>query len=373
MRVVQLVPELNEGGVERGVVEFGREMARRGIESIVISSGGRLVPRLESEGTRHVAMDVVSKNPLTAPRRAAGLRRCLAELRPDILHARSRVPAWLAFLANRPLHIPFVTTVHGFNSVNAYSRVMTFGDRVICVSTAIKEYIQRHYRTPEEKIVVIPRGIDLEQFDPAKVDRTIMADFSRQYGLEGRFVVTNAGRITQLKDYETYIRSIGILRAEVPEVLGLVVGGVRKDKKEYFESLRKLVTSLGLEDHVLFTGSQSHMAEIYALSRVAVSSSRKPESFGRSATEALAMNVPVVATGHGGILDIVLEGTTGCLFSPGDAAGLAAGILSCRRTPLKNLRKFVTGHFSLDGMVSATLRVYDSLNYTNSRCSNIMK
>jgi len=234
MRVVQLVPELDEGGVERGVVEFGREMARRGVESIVISSGGRLVPLLESEGARHVAMDVASKNLLTAPWRAMRLRRILSEIRPDILHARSRVPAWLAFLANRPLRIPFVTTVHGFNSVNAYSRVMTFGDRVICVSTAIRDHIRRHYRTPEEKIVVIPRGIDLDLFDPEKADRAFMADFSRRHGLEGRFVVTSAGRVTQLKDLETFLRAIGRLRTELPEALGMVVGGVRKDKEGYF-------------------------------------------------------------------------------------------------------------------------------------------
>jgi len=363
MRVVQLLPELNEGGVERGVVEFSREMARRGIESVVVSAGGRLAGQIEADGGRHILFDVCGKNPLTMLPRAFGLRRLLRRLHPDILHARSRVPAWLAFLANRSLRIPFVTTVHGFNSVNPYSRVMTYGDRVICVSNAIRDHIRRHYHVPDGKIVVIPRGVDLEQFDPAKVDRTFMAEFSRQYGLEGRFVVTNAGRITQLKDYETYIRAIGILRTEVPEILGLVVGGVRKDKEKYFESLRKLVTSLGLDGHLLFTGSQSSMAEIYALSRVAVSSSRKPESFGRSAAEALAMNVPVVATGHGGILDIVLEGNTGYLFSPGDAARLAAGILSCRRTPPTNLRNFVSRHFSLNKMVEETLRVYGSLNY----------
>lgn len=361
MRVMQLVPELNEGGVERGVVELSRELVKRGIESVVVSAGGRLVPRIEADGGRHVAIDVASKNPLTAPSRAARLKRCLADLRPDILHARSRVPAWLAFLANRSPRIPFVTTVHGFNSVNPYSRVMTYGDRVICVSTAIKEHIRRHYGVPEGKIAVIPRGIDLEQFDPAKVDRAFMADFSRQYGLEGRFVVTSAGRITQLKDYETFLRAIGSLRAEIPEVLGLVVGGARKDKGEYFDSLRKLAASLGLEDHVLFTGSQSRMAEIYALSRVVVSSSRKPESFGRAAAEALAMNVPVVATGHGGILDIVLEGETGYLFSPGNDEELKDKIVLANRLPGNRFRDFVADRFSLKAMVEKTISQYGIL------------
>ena len=361
MRVVQLVPELDEGGVERGVVEFSREMARRGIESIVISAGGRLAGQIEADGGRHVVFDVCGKNPLTALPRVVGLRRLLRRLQPDILHARSRVPAWLAFLANRPLRIPFVTTVHGFNSVNAYSRVMTFGDRVICVSTAIRDHVRRHYRTPEEKIVVIPRGIDLDLFDPEKADRAFMADFSRRHGLEGRFVVTNAGRVTQLKDLETFLRAVGRLRADVPEVLGMVVGGVRKDKEGYFESLKRLTASLGLEDHVRFVGSQSGMAEIYSLSRVVVSSSRKPESFGRAAAEALAMNVPVVATGHGGILDVVVEGKTGYLFPPGDDAALAAAILSCRRHSPGGLRDFVAARFTLARMAEATLAVYSDL------------
>jgi len=358
---MQLVPELNEGGVERGVVELSRELVKRGIESIVISAGGRLVPQIEAEGAEHIVMDVASKNPLTAPLRVTRLRRCLIERRPDILHARSRVPAWLAYLANRSARFPFVTTVHGFNSVNPYSRVMTYGDRVICVSTAVKEYIQRHYRVPEGKIVVIPRGVDLDRFDPAKVDRTFMNGFSKQYGLEGRFVVTAVGRITQLKDYETYIRAIGILRAEVPEALGLVVGGVRKDKEKYFRSLRKLVTSLGLDDHVRFTGSHSNMAEIYALSRVVVSSSRKPESFGRAAAEALAMNVPVVATGHGGILDIVKEGETGFLFNPGEYEDLKNKIVPADRLPRTGLRGFIADQFSLEMMVEETIRLYGIL------------
>jgi len=188
-----------------------------------------------------------------------------------------------------------------------------------------------------------------------------MADFSRRHGLEGRFVVTNAGRVTQLKDLETFLRAIGRLRAEVPEVLGMVVGGVRKDKEGYFESLKRLTASLGLEDHVRFVGSQSRMAEIYSLSRVVVSSSRKPESFGRAAAEALAMNVPVVATGHGGILDIVVEGKTGYLFRPGDDAALAAAILSCRRRPPVGLRDFVADRFTLSRMAEATLAVYSDL------------
>lgn len=358
MRIVQLLPELNEGGVERGVVELSRELVRRDIDSVVISAGGRLVEQLVADGGRHLAFDVASKNPLSAPARVAGLRRLLRSLAPDIVHARSRVPAWLAYLANRRLCFPFVTTVHGFNSVNAYSRVMTFGDRVICVSGAIRDYVREHYRVPEEKLVVIPRGVDLVQFDPVLVDREFQERFRQEYRLGGRFVVTAIGRITQLKDYETFIRAIALLRERVPEMLGLIVGGVREDKREYFNSLQTLVLSLDLSGHLRFTGSQKQVAEIYGVSDVVVSSSKKPESFGRTAAEALAMETPVVASRHGGVLDIVREGKTGFLFSPGDAAELAEKILAARNHAFTSMRPFVREHFSLSRMVEETLAVY---------------
>lgn len=348
---MQLLPELNEGGVERGVVELSRELVRRGHESIVISAGGKLAARIVADGGRHIELDVASKNPLTVPARVRRLRGTLRDLAPDVIHARSRVPAWLAVLANRAPRIPFVTTVHGFNSVNVYSRVMTLGDRVICVSSAIKEHVQRHYRVPEEKLVVIPRGIDLELFNPDAVDRSLMADFSRQHDLTGRFVVTNVGRITQLKDYETFIRAIGLLRVQRPEVLGLIVGGVREDKQEYCRSLEELVESLGLSGHVKFVGSQAKVAEIYALSDVVVSSSKKPESFGRAAAEALAMNVPVVATAHGGVLDIVRDGVDGFLAAPGSPEAIARAILSAANLHVRCQREWVAERFSLKAMV----------------------
>lgn len=359
MRIAQMLPELNEGGVERGVVELSREMVKRGHESIVISHGGRLVAQIEGDGGRHVKLDVASKNPLTVPGRVLQLRRTLRNLQPDVIHARSRVPAWLAVLANRNLQIPFVTTVHGFNSVNPYSRIMTLGDQVICVSSAIESYIHEHYGVSADKTLVIPRGVDLELFNPAATDSAFMAAFSAQYRLTGRFVVCSIGRITQLKDYETFIRGIAILKPAMPEILGLIVGGVRNDKQKYFESLQSLVLAEGLSEHVLFVGSQSQVAEIYALSNVVVSSSKKPESFGRSAAEALAMGVPVVASAHGGVLDIVREGETGSLFPPGDAPALAQAIDTCRMLPSGPLREYVAERFTLPAMVDATLAVYE--------------
>ncbi len=360
MKIVQMLPELNEGGVERGVVELSRELVKRGHESIVMSAGGRLAEEIEKDGGRHIAIDLCSKNPLSAPLRMMQLRRQLKVLNPDVIHARSRVPAWLAYWANQTLHIPFVTTVHGFNSVSAYSAIMSRGDRVICVSGAIKRYIQKHYRTPEEKISVIPRGIDLEKFNPEHVDHAFMDTFMENFDLKDKTVVSTVGRITQLKDLETFIRAVSKVHRHIPDLAALIVGGVREDKQTYFASLKALVRELGLEDVVHFTGSQSNVAEIYVLSDVVVSSSKKPESFGRSVAEAIAMNTPVVATGHGGVLDIIQEGVNGYFYEPEDADALSQKIIAVQALQFDGYG-YVSEHFSLEQMVEKTLEVYYAL------------
>lgn len=360
MRIVQLLPELNEGGVERGTVELSRELVKRGHESIVISARGVLAAQIEAEGGRHITLDLCSKNPLTALFRAAKLRGVLRTLQPDILHARSRVPAWLAYLANKQLGIPFVTTVHGFNSVSPYSEIMTRGDRVICVSGVIKEYIQEHYGTSDEKITVIPRGIDLEKFNPDRLDTDFITAFKEEYALQDRFVVTTVGRITQLKDIGTFIEAVAQLKETIPHIKGLIVGGVREDKQAYFKLLQEQVISLGIEEQICFTGSQSNVAEIYALSDVIVSSSLKPESFGRSVAEAIAMNTPVVATAHGGVLDIIREGEQGYFYPPEDIKALAEVIVKANALHFDGYG-YISEHFSLEQMVSRTLEVYDAL------------
>ena len=357
MRIIQLLPELNEGGVERGTMEFSRELVKQGHESIVFSAGGRLVRQIEADGAKHVTFNVSSKNPFTAIFRIFMLRNILKKLNPDILHARSRVPAWLTYIANRRLGIPFITTVHGFNSVSTYSAIMTKGDSVICVSESIKSYIQEHYKTESKKITVIPRGVDLELFNPQNTDKKFIENFKKEYHLDDKYIITSVGRITQLKDLETFISAIAILRQSHSNVIGMIVGGVREDKQEYFKSLQTLVRETDLEDKIIFTGSQSKVAEIYALSDVVVSSSKKPESFGRSVAEALALNTPVVATDHGGVLDIIVEAENGFFYPVGESEILAKNIKKCRDLEFDGYG-YISECFSLEQMVQKTLKVY---------------
>jgi len=360
MKILQIIPELNEGGVERGVVELNREFVKKGIESFVISAGGKLENQINLDGGNHVKFDVCSKNIFTAFRRVNTLKKILKEIKPDIIHVRSRVPAWLVYFANKSLNIKIVSTVHGFNSVGFYSSIMQKSDAVICVSNSIKEYIQKHYQTSENKITVIPRGIDLELFNPKNIDETFIENFKKEFNLKDKFIVSSVGRVTQLKDYETFIKAILLVKKEIPNIVGLIVGGVRSDKEDYLNSLKILIKELNLEENIIFTGSQSKIEQIYALSDVVISSSKKPESFGRAVAEAICMNKPVIATNHGGVKDIIIENINGFFFEVGNDKELADNILKSRVLKFDGYT-YISNNFSLENMVNKTLEVYRNL------------
>ena len=357
LKIVQFLPELNEGGVERGVVELNRELNLKGFNSYVVSAGGKLVNQIDADNGTHIKFDVCSKNIFTLFSRASKLKKILKDIKPDVLHVRSRVPAWIVYLANKSLNIKVVSTVHGFNSVGFYSSIMTKFDAVICVSGAIKEYIQKHYNTSNDKITVIPRGIDLEVFNPNNKNEEFINQFCTKYDLYDKFIVCSVGRITQLKDYETFINAIAQIKKIDPTVIGLIVGGVRDDKRDYFNSLVDLVEKLGLEDQIVFAGSQKNIQDIYMISDVIVSSSKKPESFGRAVAEAICVNTPVVATNHGGVKDIIIAEQNGYFFDNGNYEQLASNILKASKLKFDGY-SYISSTFSLDQMVDKTVEVY---------------
>jgi len=361
MRVVQILPELNEGGVERGVVELNREYVKKGLESIIISNGGKLVSQIELDGGIHIKFDVCSKNILSIYKRVSALKKILKEVKPDIIHVRSRVPAWLVYLANKKLNIKVISTVHGFNSVSFYSKIMTKADAVICVSNSIKKYIQKHYQIHDNIITVIPRGVDLELFNSNRLDLSFISSFKKEYNLNDKLVVSSVGRITQLKDYETFINAIHILKNKNINIKALIVGGVRVDKQDYLNSLKKQIKELNLEENIIFTGSQSKIAEIYSLSDVVVSSSKKPESFGRAVAESIAMNTPVIATNHGGVKDIIIDSINGYFFEIGDDMDLSNKILKAMDLEFDGY-SYISNTFSLNNMIKSNLDVYKGLN-----------
>lgn len=359
MRIVQIIPALNDGGVERGTAESNREYIRCGHTSIVISSGGRWVKTIEADGGKHYTMDVKSKNPLTFLPRMLQLRRLLREINPDVVHLRSRVPAWLHLFANRPLGIPSVATLHGLHSTGFYSSVITRFDRVICVGSQGVEYLKRYYHVPEDKIDLIHPGIDATTFNPEKLDQAFMQNFVKEYYLSGKFVATAVGRITSLKGFEVLIRAVAELKESFPELVALIVGSVQQNQETYAAELKTLAETLGVTDRIHFTGSQTRVPEIYSLSNVVCScNTHKPEAFGRTAVEALVMDRPVIAAAHGGMLDIVRDGVNGWLVPPGDSHALAEKLILAKTAQWHGLRDYALANFSMEQMTEKTLAVY---------------
>ena len=281
-------------------------------------------------------------------------------MKPDVIHARSRVPAWLAVFANRSLRIPFVTTVHGFNSVSAYSAVMTKGDIVVCGSTAVRRHVEEHYRVAPSRLRVIPRGVDTHYFDPGRSTPGDAASFRERLGFaDTDIVVAQIGRITELKGHDVFLRALAEARRDEPRLRGLIVGGAPPDKGGCLERLRELANSLGLDQAAVFAGPSRDMRTVYAAADMVVSpTSAKPETFGRTVAEALAMNTPVVATAHGGVLDIVREGKDGFLFPPGDWQACAALLCRVATSPTARTRERIVREMSLETMTDSLLRVY---------------
>ena len=300
MKVVHLLPALEQGGVESVVCGLVRAIG--GCESVVISKGGRLVGRVEAAGGRHIALDLKSKNPLTYFTRAWKLRRILRAERPDLVCAHSRVPAWLFVWANRGLGLRWITYAHGANSVSRYSAVMTRGDLVVTPSRFLADYLKANYGTPAAKIRVIPNAVDTARFDPANLDLDFVDEKRREWGIrEGDRVTMAIGRITPVKGLENLIRS------HVDGKL-VIVGGADKHHLKYLESLKKLSNDARQKTKdVIFAGSQEKIPECISIADEIVSANvTKPESFGLSVLEAYAMNKPVrVLRKFGGVAEVM--------------------------------------------------------------------
>ena len=365
MKIIQILPELNAGGVERGTLEVAAFLVAAGHEAIVISNGGRLVADLERSGARHVTLPVHRKS-LGSLLQVRRLRRFLTNERADILHIRSRVPGWIAWLAWRGMDAQtrprLVSTVHGFYSVNAYSAVMTRGERIIAVSASVRSHVLENYPdVAADRMRVIPRGIEPEHYG---VDYRPSAEWlagwqAERPGLAGKDVLLLPGRITRLKGHEEFFELLAALKALGHPVHGLVAGDTHPKKRAYLEELRASVQRLGISGEVDFLGHRQDLREIMAVSDVVCGLSRQPEAFGRTVLEALALGKPVIGYDCGGVGELLTGlfpvgrvplGDRTCLLET------ARIILAQRPRP-----RPVGEPFTLDAMCRATLRVYQEL------------
>ncbi len=305
MKILQILPELNAGGVERCVADLATYFARRGDESLVVSNGGTMVPALEAAGVRHFTMPVHRKHP-SSLLQVRPLRRLLAAERPDILHLHSRLPAWIAWLAWRGLpeatRPRLVTSVHGFYSTGRYSAIMTKGERIIAVSHSVERYILDNYRgTDPRRIVTIPDGVDSKLFFAGyKPPESWRSRWQQAHpNARDRLLITLPGRLTRLKGHHDLIRIIGALK-HLP-VQGVIAGGADPKKAAYEKELRQATAEAGLQNRITFTGPCDNLRDLLAASSVVLSVSTKPEAFGLTTLEALSLGVPVIGYNHGGV------------------------------------------------------------------------
>ncbi|MDQ1314089.1 MAG: hypothetical protein QG662_198 [Pseudomonadota bacterium] len=364
LTVLQLLPALESGGVERGTLEVAQALVKCGHRALVMSAGGRQVASLVASGAEHFAWPVGRKSFGTLLL-VGRLRRFLLEQKVDIVHARSRVPAWIAYLAWRgmdPATRPrFVTTVHGMYGVNRYSRIMTRGERVIAVSSTVRDYILREYPdTPAERIQVIHRGVDGKAYPHGWKPHPDwqQAFFSQFPQAADKQLVTLPGRITRLKGHEDFIELIARLKQLGLPVHGLIVGGAAASKRRYLDMLNDRVRVMGLEADISFTGQRDDLKNILAISSLVLSLSTQPESFGRTTLEALRLGVPTAGYDHGGVGEILCTIYPDGLLPRGDADATTGRIASLLRNPNP-----VPGDdfFPLRDMLSQTLALYEQL------------
>lgn len=307
LTVLQTLPALHSGGVERGTLEIARALVAAGHRSIVVSNGGRLVEQLEREGSEHITMPVHRKS-LASLFQIRTFRRLLEELKPDIVHARSRIPAWIAWLALRrmnPATRPrFVTTVHGMYSVSPYSAIMTKGEVVIAVSGAVQEYIFKNYpKCPQERVQLIYRGADTQEFPfGLQPHAAWLSEWQAAFPqLGGKVILGLPGRLSRVKGHETFLNLLQALKADYPNVHGLIIGGAEAAKEDYAEELKRRVQDLGLNDCVTFTGQRDDMALVLTQCSLVLSLRVTPEAFGRTTLEPLRLGKPVIGWDIGGV------------------------------------------------------------------------
>jgi glycosyltransferase involved in cell wall biosynthesis len=334
LSVLQVTPELNAGGVERTTIEMAEAISRAGGLALIASAGGRLEPDLEASGGKLIKIPAATKNPFAAIANVWRLMRIAKKHKVQVIHARSRAPAWSALIAARLSGVPFVTTFHGIYNARSplkrfYNSVMARGDVVIANSEYTREHILEFYETKREQIVAIPRGVDLDVFDSAQVSAEEVVAQRAEWNVapnDARCVVMAPARLTRWKGQLILIEAIAMIEKRRPGAMKVIVAGDAQGRVGYVEEINAAIEKAQLRDVVAVVGHLRHMNLAFAASDLAVFPVTEPEAFGRGAVEAQAMGVPVIATNLGGYTETVIEGETGFLAPPGAAQALAGAI-----------------------------------------------
>ena len=371
MVVLQVLPSLHTGGVERGTIEMVQAVSAAGGTAVVASAGGRMAPQVGRAGGRHVTLPLMTKDPVNLWRNAGRLRALIRAEGVDLVHARSRAPAWSALLAARQEGVPFVTTYHGaygeggLPGKRLYNSVMGRGDRVIAISRFIAGLVEARHGIGPDRLRVIPRGVDPDVFDPASVGGGRIARLAAAWRLpDGALTVMLPGRLTRWKGQSVLLEAMALLDRR--DAVCVLVGTPQSPR--FAAALAAQARTLGLEDRLRFAGECDDMPAALMLADIVVHASTRPEAFGRTVIEAQAMGRPVVASDAGGAVETVEQDATGWRVPPGDPTALASVLNYVLAMPRQDraqhgarARAAVLERFTTRAMQDATLAVYREL------------
>lgn len=389
--ILQIIPRLEAGGAERTVIDMARAITAAGGRAVVVAEPGRMVAELERAGGEFIAINAASKNPFRMLHTALALVRLIRTHKIDLVHARSRAPAWPALWAARWTGRPFITTYHGiYSQTNAlkgfYNSVMARGDAVIANSGMTAALIAQRHPAAKPRITTIYRGIDIDAFAPASISSQRRDAVMRQWSLQttdtGRPLVLNVARLTGWKGHDVLIEAMGrLLERDCRQNPLMIVAGGSQGDSAFETHLQQLIEARGLSGHIRLVGHCDDVPAALTLASCVVVASTREEAFGRAAVEAGAAGIPVIATDHGGARETILappgateDERTGWRVPPGDAAVLAdtlATVLAmtdeARSAVGRRARTYVAARFSLEAMCKQTLGVYRALLQTKRR------
>ena len=366
--IVQILPAMVRGGVERGTVEIADAIQKHGGRATVISSGGPMVRHLDRLGATHYQLDVHTKNPFRWPQVRSRLKTILSRENADLVHVRSRVPAWIALPAAAALGIAMVSTVHGrFTTLSAlkriYNRKLLKADHVIAISNYVKELITMQYVGVEERLTVVHRGVDIDLFNPDNVNQTRIVNFVEGLAIPADVpVIMLPARATMWKGHRILLQALAKIKDRA--FICLMIGA-GDGKPAFVSELVRYGQQLGLEGRFRLTPLVDDMPAALMVADVVAMPSITPEPFGRVALEAQAMGRPVVAFAHGGATESIRHGETGWLSIPGDADSLAVALQAAlalsprkRKTLATTARQHIEANFSTETMCRQTIKIY---------------
>ena len=369
--VLQVIPALDTGGAERTAVDVARAIVQAGGQAWIATEGGRLVTEAEKYGAKLALGNFGTKNPLEIWNNAARLSALIRKHDISIVHARSRAPAWSAYIASRRTGAKFVATYHGiYNASNPFKRyynsIMAKGDAVIANSQFTADHVKAQHRLDAHKLFTIPRGVDVAAFTPQSVTAERIEAIKKDWSLKpNRRVILLPGRLTRWKGQLLFIEALEKLPDKNFEA---VMAGDAQERDSYVAELRSALDRAGLSQNVRIPGHCNDMPAALMAADLIVAPSIEPEAFGRIAVEAQAMGRPIVASRLGAQTETILDGVTGFLFPPGDAAALAQAISKALAMPEADRHKMaqagrerVLQKYTVDVMCASTLQIYQRL------------